>query len=29
MSRIPPSFFLDGFQERKHEIFMINNTHFW
>ena len=29
MSRIPPSFLLDSFQERKNEIFMINPTLFW
>ena len=27
-SRIPPSLFLDSFQEREHEIFMIHPTHF-
>ena len=24
-----PSLFLDSFQEREHEIFMIHPTHFW
>ena len=28
MSRMPPSLFLDSSEERKHEIFMINPTHF-
>ena len=29
MSRMAPSFFLDSFQVRKQDIFMINPSHFW
>ena len=29
MTRMPPSWFLDSFQERKQETFIINRRHFW